>query len=71
MLMVLALLIGTLPWTLMSLKVLRQVTWTLELFVAQRALMNLRLGVLLAAGHRPEDVIFIIVDEGVRHWTLH
>ena len=68
MLVVLASLIGALPRPLVGLDVLRQVARTLELLVAQRALMNLRLGVLLAPCHRPEDVILIDID--LRHWTL-
>jgi hypothetical protein len=71
MFMVLALVVGALPWTLMSLEVLGEVTRPLELLIAQRALMNLRFGVLLTPGHRPEDVIFVVVVEGVRHRTLH
>ena len=70
MLMVLALFIRTLPWTLMSLEMLSQVAWPLELLVTQGAFMYLRLGVLLTPSHRSEDVIFVVV-EGVGHWTLH
>ena len=54
----------------MSLEVLGEVARPLELLIAQRALVNLRFGVLLTPGHRPEDVIFVVV-EGVRHRTLH
>ena len=71
MFVILALLICALPRPLMSLEMLSEVAWTLELFVAQRALMNLRFGVLLPPGHRAEGIVIVIVVEGVRHWTLH
>ena len=69
MFVILALLIRALPWPLVGLEVLGQVTWTLELLVAQRALVNLRFGILLTPSHRPEDVILVDVD--VFHRTLH
>jgi hypothetical protein len=68
-LMIFALVVRTLPRTLMSLEVLGEVAGTLELFITQRALMNLRFGVLLTPCHRPEDVILVDVD--VFHRTLH
>lgn len=64
-----ALVVRALPWTLMRLEMLGQVAWTLELFVAQRAFVNLRFGVLLPPGHGPEDLIFVGVDV-VIHGTL-
>ena len=54
----------------MSFIVLRQVTWTCELFIAQRAFMMLRLGVLLPPSHRPKDLVIVDI-ESVRNRTLH
>ena len=67
---ILALLVGALPWTLMRLEMLGEVAWTLELLVAQRAFMYLWLGVLLPPSHGTEDLIFVDVNI-FRHWTLH
>jgi hypothetical protein len=69
MFVVFALVVRALPWTLMGLQVLGEVARTLELFVAQRALMDLRLSVLLTPCHGSEDVILIDVD--VVHGSLH
>ena len=66
---VFAVLLGTLPWTFVCLQMLRQVTGTLELFLADLASMYLRLGILLPTCHRPKGLL--VIDESFRHRTLH
>ena len=58
---VLAILLWALPRTLVCLDMLRQVTRALELLVTERTFVDLRLGILLASGHRAKDLIVIFV----------
>jgi hypothetical protein len=58
--MVFAVYFAALPRTLVGFDVLRQITRSLELFLTKFTGMDLRLGILLPPGHRPEG--FIIID---------
>jgi hypothetical protein len=60
--MVLAVHFAALPWSLMRLDVLRQVTRSLELFLTKFTGMNLWLGILLPPGHRPEGLVIVDIE---------
>jgi hypothetical protein len=68
----LASLLRALPGTFMCLYMLRQVTWTLELFltIGFRACVDLWLGILLAPGHRAEHFIVVGINI-IGHMTFH